>query len=248
MPIPEPQYRNSAGRLLAFIGSIPANNSLLETLPPLIGQTPKSNQEKQQLGLMALMELHKVYLEFRQDMMDADINEKQREVLLKGLGSIEQSIYPMQLNGGMRQVTEAEISLLNVCATVIPEDGQVTKDDIEKIRESIAELRKVVEIGDISPTLRKALLELIRLSEESISRFNIHGARGLKKAFKAMLAESAELYGMTASNADAEPIRNSPIWATIVNHLKLFDSIASRLMKYKPLLEAGAQILIGGPA
>ena len=245
MGIPEPEYRNSAGRLLAFLSAIPDNRQLLETVPPLLGYQAKTAQEQRQATLLALMELHKLYIEFRQDMLDADIIEKQRDVMLGGLTNLEQSIYPFNFQTGIRKITDAEISLLKVCATFIPEDESITKDDITRIRDSIVELRDQVQESNISPTLRKALLEIIRLSEDAISRFNIHGARGLRNAFKSMLADAAELYGMTDLDNDRQALKKSSAWSAIIRHLKIVDEIASKLLKYKPLLESASQILIG---
>jgi len=99
--------------------------------------------------------------------------------------------------------------LLKVCATFIVQDAPIPKDDLEAIRASITNLRSQVESGSLPPALRKALLELIRLSEDAISRFKIYGARGLKKAIKSMLADAAELYGMTDSQKDAEELKKS---------------------------------------
>lgn len=245
MSIPAPEHQNSAGRLLSILIAIPEGKQLLETLPPLFGFEATNMQQKQQAALVALMELHKIYIEFRQDMIDANISEKQRNVMLGGLETLVQTIYPVNLQGGTRKITAAEVSLLRVCATFISEDEAVTKDDIAKIRDSIDELRDEVEDSDISPSLRKILLEIIRLSEDAISRYNIHGARGLRKAFKMMLADAAELYGMTDQNADRQSLIKTPAWTAIINHLKIYDDIASRLLKYKPLLTYVSQILIG---
>lgn len=247
MSLPEPKYQNSAGRLLALIGNLPPNQAIVDMLPKYFGQSPQSQQEKQQATLANLMEIHKLYLDFRQDMLDAEISDDQRNVLLTGLSSIGQSIYPMQLNNVFRAITDAEKSLLEVCATIIPQEGALTKNDIYTIRKSIASLRSSVEDSKISPTLRKTLLELIRLSEDAISRFNIYGARGLKKAFKSMLAEAAEVYAMTSDSVNQEELKKSPVWKSIVGHLKTFDAVASRLLKYKPMLENAVRLLLGGP-
>jgi len=245
MPLKDPEYQNSAGRLLALLTSLKKNQNLIDEAPKILGEKADGAQEKQQLALSLLMEMHRVYLEFRQDMFDAEINDQQREVLLSGLSSVQQSLYPVQLNAGWREITEAEVSLLKVCATFIVQDAPITKDDLEAIRTSIAELRSQVESGSLSPTLRKALLELIRLSEDAISRFNIYGARGLKKAFKSMLADAAELYGMTDSQKDATELKKSGAWGAIIRHLKLVDSIASKLLKYRPLLQGASTLLLG---
>lgn len=186
-----------------------------------------------------------MYIEFRQDMLEASISEKQRDVMLHGLANLVQSLYPINFQSTIRKITDAELSLLKVCATFLIEDEPVTKDDIARIRDSIAELRDQVEDSNISPTLRKALLEIIRLSEDAISRFNIHGARGLRRAFKGMLADAAEVYGMTDIDNGRETLKKSSAWAAIIKHLRTVDEIAAKLLKYKPLLDSASQFLIG---
>lgn len=243
----QPEFQNSAGRLHALLRSIPTGRSLLEVLPPLIGVDSKDSKERQQATLRVLVELHQVFIEFCEDMRIADISEQQREMMMKGLGSLRETLYPINLDGGLRPPTEAEIYLLKVCATFIEEDSPITVDDIDAIRASIADLRSQVDNSKISPTLRKALLELIRLSEDAINRFDIHGARGLKRAFKAMLIDAAELFGMVDPTTEREELKSSAAWAAILKHLRIVDSVASKLLKYKPLLETAGQLLIGGP-
>ena len=248
MALPEPAYQNSAGRLLAILNASPAGQSYLDFIPKLFDGIPgKTLEENQQACLSGLMEIHKLYLEFRQDMFDAEISEQQRKVVLSGLASLQQSIYPVQLNSGYRAPTEAEKSLLEVAATIIPQEAELQRDDIEKIRESVTALRALVEDAKIPPTIRKVLLDLIRISENAISRYNIHGARGLRKAFKEMLAEAAMSYGLASGEGEREVLKKSGAWAAMVRTLKAFDETASRLLKYKPLLESASQLLLGGP-
>lgn len=247
MALPEPTYQNSAGRLLAILNASPGGQSYLDLIPKLFGTTGTSPEANQQACLAGLMEIHKLHLEFRQDMLDAKISEQQRKVLLSGLASLQQSIYPIQLNGGFRAATEAEKALLEVAATILSQETGLQTDDIEKIRESVTSLRTLVEDAKISPTIRKVLLDLIRISENAISRFNIHGARGLRKAFKEMLAEAAEVYGLASGEGEREVLKKSGAWAAILNNLKAFDEVGSRLLKYKPLLENISQLLLGGP-
>ena len=244
MSLNEPEYENSAGRLLALLTSIPNGRSLLDEVPKLLEVKPSSEQHKQQMALRYLMDMHHLYLEFQQDMIDAEINEQQRGVLLAGLSGVQSSLYPVQLNAGYRAINDAEISLLKVCATFIDQEGRISDDDVTLIRDSIDQLRKQVEEGNISNTLRKALLELIRLSEDAISRHKIYGARGLKKTFKLMLADAAELYGVTGNQDHQEELIKSNTWKLIVKHLKLLDSVASKLLKYKPLLSGASKFLL----
>ncbi len=143
----------------------------------------------------------------------------------------------------IRSITAEEKSLLAVCATSLASEEELTANDIETIRSSIHELQEQVEKADVSPTLQKILLELIRLSNGAIARYNIHGAQGLKQAFKGMLAELTELY--YCDKKEKKDIRNSLAWRKIVNHLRTFDDINAKLMKYQSMVENVYQVLSG---
>jgi hypothetical protein len=243
-----PQYKNSAGRLLEILKRFPQNQQIIEFLPQVLGYDKGGNQQETQLiCLTCLIELHKLYVQFREDMLDDRISDDERRVLLSGVKGIETIIYPIALNSNMRGLSEAEKALLEVCATRIPQEDALEQDDVEKIRQSVASLRSLVEQGDISPTLRKALLELIRLTEDAIARFHIHGARGLKTAFKAMLGEAIDLYATERTNGREAEFKKSGVWQAIMRHLDTVDRVAARILKYQPVLEKGAQILLGGP-
>jgi hypothetical protein len=247
MPISEPKYRNSAGRLLAFFGSVNFGHAILDALPKAFDIEVTGRKSKQQACLIGLRELDRLYQSFVQDMLEVDINNDQRDVLLNGLKGIEGAVHPTALEGTLRAPNDAEKSLLEVCATVLPQEGKLELGDVARIRESISSLRSIVEKSDISATLRTALLELIRLSEDAISRFNSRGARGLKKAFKAMLGEAGELFLVSKKETAPESVVSSSVWSAITKHLQTFDSVASRLLTYQPLIESGTQLFLGGP-
>ena len=87
-------------------------------------------------------------------------------------------------------------------------------------------------------------MDLIRISENALSRFNIHGARGFKKAFKIMLGEAMDLYGVVSGEGERIALKDSGVLDAILKHLKTFDEIGSRLLKYKPMVEHVSQVLI----
>lgn len=242
MPLKEPEYRNSAGRLLVLLDYL-APRGLLDAVQDLYEVKSKQHHHKQKATVDFLGDLHQLYQDFQQDMREVEMSDQQRKVLLDGLTQVEVMLYPLELGNKIRSITGAERSLLTVCAAFIEQEGECTKDDLDEIRTSIGELRTQVESGDISPTLRKVLLELIRLAEDAISRYAIRGARGLKRAFKAMVGEVAELYGM----ADPE-VKKSKAWSAITKLLTTVDSVASKLLKYRRLIGAaeGIRGLLGG--
>lgn len=247
MILPEPVYRNSAGRLLAILSAIPNGQLILDVVPRLFGNSSTVNEEKQKACLAGLIEINNLYLEFRKDITEVSVNEQQRDVILSGLASIQQSIYPINLHSGFRALTEAEKSLLAVAATIIPQEDSLQENDIKAVRDAIASLRNLVEKGDFPKALRNALLELIRLSEDAISRFNIRGARGFKKAFKAMLGEVAEAYALASGAGESQEIKKSTAWTAILKLLTTIDAVASKLLKYKPILDQATNFLLSGP-
>ena len=63
-----------------------------------------------------------------------------------------------------RQPTQSELNALNICATFIKIELEITTDEIESIRNAIVALRTLIEKSDISSTLKKVILDLIRQS------------------------------------------------------------------------------------
>jgi len=246
MTKPQPRYPNSAGRLLAILEEIQSGKPAAQQLVPMIfgEQAPNEDKDLSIQGVKAITELHIIYATFLQDLADSNMGDDERTVIEKGLSSLENLMYPIALNEGLREVSEAEKALLEVCATRLPKENTIDEVDLDKINESIRSLKDAIKELDNQPTLKNILLELTRLSEDSINRFNIYGANGLKKAFKSMLSEVSEIYLQDIE--DISEIKDNPAWDKAVKHLKLFDSIAAKAMKYRPLLEKASQYFLGG--
>jgi len=241
----QPKYPNSAGRLLAILESLQQNQQYgNQLIPLLLGEAaPKDGKDLSLAGVKAITELHKLYADFLQDLANADMSDEEKAVLENGLSSLGNLMYPQAINQNIRQVSEAEKALLEVCATRLPKEAVIDNGDMELIQESIKKLKESVKELSTTSILRTILLELIRLSEDSINRYNIYGSKGLKAAFKSMLSEVAEVYLQNEENES--DIKNSSGWKRAVEHIRLFDSVASKTMKYKPLLEKAGQFLIG---
>lgn len=249
MKMRPPTTNNSAGRLLAFFESIERSGQLWQILPRLID--PNSSLQNQllealPLGYELLGELQSAYEQLLEDLDMPPFIEGEREILLQGLAGLRETIYPVSLGNQFRQPSDAEKALLKVAGSRIPQEGKLTDDETGRIRDSIAELQKLVDKADLPRDLRKALLELIRLSQEALDRFNIRGARGLKSAWKQMVGESMDLFRTISPDKQ----KNDPLvleaLKTIREHLVVFDDIAARLMKIQPLLEDAARFLLPG--
>tara|TARA_B100000959_G_C14990065_1_gene627455 strand:- start:1595 stop:2323 length:729 start_codon:yes stop_codon:yes gene_type:complete len=240
----EIKYLNSAGRLLAILQNLKEGEGIGHQLVPImLGLDSSTGNNISIDGVKALTELHNLYATFLQDIEDADLGDDERAVLQNGLTSLESLMYPLAVNQGARKVSEAEKALLEVCATRLQKESPISKEDIAEIRKSIDMLKETIEENTTSEVLRTILLELVRLSEDSLNRYNIYGAKGLKRAFKNMLSEVAEIY-LQDKESEGD-IKKSVTWTKLIAHLKLFDSVASKTLKYRPLLEKASQFLIG---
>ena len=162
---------------------------------------------------------------------------------MEGTESIKSVVYPMNPQSSPTSLQAAQIALLRMAGTMLPPDGDLLESDEGNIRNSIEELRQVIENSEISKSARTALLEVVKLSRNALDQYTIHGARGFKKAFKRMLAELMEVYV-----TDGKEVVEQTWWKQAMDHLKLVDGIAGRLMKYKPLLESTTTLFLGdGP-
>lgn len=232
-----PPYNNSAGRLLAILSHIDPKTPVWQYLPDLIFviEMPVPGDKRPELTIAAMSELHRMYHQFLDDMKTAPFNEGQRELVTKRLANLEQIIYSPSANEAIRALTDAEKLGLEFCANTFDQEEKLTEDDIDAIRSSILELQTQVEKADVPQTLRKILLELIRLSDDAIARYNIHGARGLEKAFKGMLAELTELYH--ADTKEQEEIKKSPAWEKVRDLFVTFDNLLTKIMKYPLMID-----------
>jgi hypothetical protein len=152
-------------------------------------------------------------------------------------------MYPASADQPIRSVSEAEKALLEVCATRLPKESIIEPEEFDQILQSINDLKECVSELEEGSILKTILLELIRLSEDAISRFNIYGAKGLKRAFKNMLAEVSEIY--LQDDEDVSEIKDTTSWNKATEHLKKFDVVAAKAMKYKPYIEKVSGFLIG---
>lgn len=247
MPISSPKYNNSAGRLLEIMSKIPTGQELGHCIPAYFSipdaKSATNNIERAFFTYEGLQELQSLYLQFLAEMKKVQINDSQRTVLLNGLAGLKETIYPYQFNSGFRAPGPAEKSLLEVCATILPVDGDLITAEVDAIKASIRDLEKAVNESETPEELKKVLLEFVRLSRDSIDRYNIHGAAGLRKAFKQMLAETAELHFVTSIEQETE-IKESAAWKKLLIHLNKFNDLLSLVSKHAPLLKkAGGGIL-----
>lgn len=175
------KYTNSAGRLFRFMTAREGDSSLAYYFAAVLypNFAAYADVKKRKAGIKAIAKAQEMYEEFVSDLQSAEMLEAQRALLLHGLSGLGAIFYPENISAATRAMSEAERSLLELSATFLPMEGQIEQEDVEKIRASIEELRVQLDRGDLNPTLRKMLQELVRIGTGCIDRANIEGVRGL---------------------------------------------------------------------
>ena len=230
--LPKPKYENSAGRLLTILQVGRNGKACLHAIPKSLGvELPhaNSNDESAQVVYEFFSEVHRLYHEFLKDMEGVDGPEK--DVLLNGLAGLPKHMSPLQLNGACSVLSEAEASLLEVCAAKLSTEETLTEDDIARIRSCIDELRRVIDESRISRTLEKALLDLCRIAEDAISRYEIRGAKGVRDGRVSMVGELMLIY----RDQNKDSISDEVWWQKAVNLAHVLDLVVTRLCKYKSI-------------
>lgn len=248
MPKLAPQYENSAGRLLAIFSIITDNMTfsawLRDCVPPNPTSIKKHGEDVHMFIADSLFEVRRLFEVFWDDLKKAPtMGDEQKLLFQKGLFDIYKRLSPSSITGAAPRLNDAQSSILQICASMLPRENGVEVSDLDAIQASVRELQKLVSSGDIGPVLKKSLLELIRLSEDTINRYNLVGARGLKVAFKTMLGEAMNLHGETerarAENKAGyeEHADDETAWKAIRAHFVVLDKVMVKVGEYLPVME-----------
>ena len=239
-----PEFNNSAGRLLCLLKMLPTGHNYFDTIVQFYGfkiNAPSETKGRAYLDFMALIGL--AFDEFIVDVETSNsIPEGTRGIIKEGLSDLINSAYPTSPNNGARQLQDSEIALLRMAASMLSTEPPLEENEIQSIRSSIDGLQTLLEDSSLKPSARAAILELARLSRNAIDYYAIHGAKGFRSAFKKMLADLMETW-----LHEGKETTKQTWWTMAMDHVKKFDAVASRLLKYKPLLEgAGGLFLTDG--
>lgn len=241
----KPEFRNSAGRLLFLLKLLQSQESYFGIIAKLYGlpagiPTPESAANISRAFLAFMPLVTHAYEEFLTELSTSEsIQEATRNIIHNGLSNVTSIVYSTNPASNPPRLSGSDVTVLQLAASMLDSEPELPPDDVQSIRDSLEELRILLEDSDLKPNARNALLELMRLSRNAIDYYSIYGARGFKKAFKKMLAELMELLFH-----EGEAVKNEEWWTKAVNHLRLIDKVASALLKYRPLLE-NITVLIG---
>lgn len=235
-----PVYNNSAGRFLSLVTMYQSNTNYFDKAVTFYEPSDeKGFRENAFYDFTRLVS--STFEELVTDVKTADnIPEATRAEIMSGIRSLYSLVYPEHPNAKVRDLQQHEVAAIRFAGSLLEAEQEITESDEQQIRDSIEELRQLVQSSEISKSARVAILELIRLTRNALDQYTIHGARGFKKALKMMLAELMEVHFHEGTET-----ANQTWWKRAVRHVRLFDDVTSRLLKYKPLLESATTLLLG---
>lgn len=150
-----------------------------------------------------------------------------------------------QFAGHAQALTRGPLTTLEVCATDLPKDNEVSEDSLSSIRKSVDDLfAEVLAATDIDTELRDVLLRLLSQMRRSIDDFWIDGAEGIEAGLSYIVGYffvHKELYERNRSSAWFEKFK------AIVNNLLGLVSAARMSVKIgheaKELIEEAGKLL-----
>jgi hypothetical protein len=231
-----PEHRNSAGRLLGLLHMLDSQESYYATIAAFYGEKPAGNVRHPDAGhlyISFMQILSSAHYKFMDDLSTTEaIPPASKDVIVDGLSKLGEIVHPNNPNDAPRPLQEAEAALLKMAGSMLPEEAELGDDDREKLQSSTEELKQAISDSELPKSVRRALLEVVRLSRNAIDHYTIWGGRGFRTAFKRMLSELMEVY---LQEGTSEP-KDKPWWRQALEHVALFDALAARLLRHKPLL------------
>lgn len=140
-------------------------------------------------------------------------------------------------------LTSEVLARLEFCAEALREEWSevdLTPDELKAISEDLSDLIERVASSDISPALRKNLLEVLETARIAISLYRVYGAKGLRKNLQS-------LFGFvyterTALRKEAET--NSDVLEKLGKWIDRIDSASAKALKVHKALTKPIRFLL----
>ena len=174
--------------------------------------------------------------------------ELNHALFLKSMPTIRKALAVSQWDsawsGHLQFLTETAIADISYCADALSKDyreSPINEDELKSLKAEIDELFERVLKSSINKKLKQALLDLFEQIRRAISEYQIRGASVLREALTAGLGQLLLNYQEAKENKD------DPNMKAIWNILMRLESILSKAMEYKPLLDQFMPLLLGSP-
>jgi hypothetical protein len=141
-------------------------------------------------------------------------------------------------------LTDEVLARLEFCAEALREEESeidLTPDELKAISEDLNNLIEQVASSEISPALRRNLLEVLETARVAISLYRVYGAKGLRKNLQS-------LFGFVYTERVAlkkEAETNTDVLEKLGKWIDRIDSVSAKALKVQKALTKPVQFLLG---
>jgi len=245
----EVKYNNAAGRLLAIFTEAEKqspNEKTYRVWQKVLGLPVGPTAQDPRPDEVALIFSQLAPMFAGLDEVDESICQVRPEaahLYVKNFVSLKIALTPTNLTLPWNQtkvhITAVALHQLEMCANDLPQEGEVTEDELAQISEAVNELFDQVKDSEIENSLKTWILELLSAIKKSIDNYFIFGAKDLGRTFS-MLVGEIQIYSETLNHVKQQD-------ATIFQKFgQIFGQVHGVLIKAKvwwPLLKGGGKML-----
>lgn len=231
------QYNNAAGRILAVLERVKAVKNPME----FAGFCKALGVEKSwSSALTAVTDLQDEFETLRSEIEGITDNPAKVDLFKTNLAEIEASVrgFHLQMRDNRCQynIHDSAVVALRFIAADLPQEADADPDDLGRIRDVVSELQKEIEDSDtFGPMVREWLLSLVRIIRDSLDRFAVRGARGMRRQLSSLVGELYMNYGQAQKVKEQTP----GIWQKIMTGLDRMAKLSSLMDRLKPGIGMG---------
>ena len=194
--------------------------------------------------------LYKTNLLLRQMVDDAERKVQQteninHELYLRSFPTIKRALsipnWDSAWAGSQQHLTETAVADMAFCAEMLSlyhHEIEVKPEDLAEIQQQIDALFQRVSESKINRRLRQTILELLEVIRSAIAQYKIVGISGLHDSVAISLGKLALQHEELAASKEEKELKE--FWQLLVK----IEGVVSKVMEYKPLLEASIPFLI----
>lgn len=182
------KYRNTAGRLFEiFSAALTHRGVRVRTAWAGIFGIDENDSNAIILNLVQLhMGLNEVEGEIK-------ATHKFPDLLLREFAVLRNACLPINLDSGFQGIANTlqppVIRSLEMCADALPEEGEITKDEITAVYDEVNNLFLEVEKSTLNNHLKRAILELLAGVKRLMDEYRVRGPKAFKEALTRLAGE-----------------------------------------------------------
>lgn len=236
----KPNYNNLSGRLYELFSRVeerPDSEDAITSWTMVFGISEKNvstrfHRVTDHLSLISslLTEIESQIREIRKERGDA-------EIYVKHFPKIQNALAWPRLQENFQTVKQMLspdiVDSLAICAGVLPEEDEITPDEIGAINQGFGDLFILVNESQINKTLKQWLLTLLSEGKRAIDQYQILGPRAFKKALKEIAGELTAY--LPALNEVRE--KDANLVVKVISLMGKLKDAAAKAKEWEPLAE-----------